>query len=318
MQTHITKVAIIGAGAVGATVAFSLVVKGVAAEIALVDLKKEKAMGEMLALAHSMDFQRRNVRVSYGGYEACRDADIVIITAAAPYSGETDRMQMLDRTAKIMYSIVPAVMESGFDGIFIVVSNPVDVISYLVKELSGLPKSRVIGTGTILESARLKQEIGQILNMDPRSVDAYVMGEHGNSMMIPWSHVRAGGKPFLDVMADNPQTFQNISLDDLTEKTKRAGNVVLAAKGNTQYGIAGAVTGIVTSILQNDNKLYPISVYLEGEYGLKDLYCGVPATLGREGILDIGEYHLLPEEMERLHYSAEQIRKGIDRLGHKG
>ena len=315
MQTHITKVAIIGAGAVGATVAFSLVVKGVAAEIALVDLKKEKAMGEMLDLAHSMDFQRRNVRVSCGGYEECKDADIVVITAAAPYGGETDRMQMLDRTAGIIKSIVPAVMESGFDGIFIVVSNPVDVISYLVKELSGLPRNRVIGTGTILESARLKQEIGQILNMDPRSVEAYVMGEHGNSMMIPWSHVRAGGKPFLDVMADNPGLFGDTSLEDLTEKTKLAGNVVLQAKGNTQYGIAGAVTGMVTSILQNDNKLYPVSVYLDGEYGLRDVYCGVPAILGREGILDIGEYLLLPEEKQKLENSAAQIQKGIERLG---
>lgn len=194
MQTHITKVAIIGSGAVGSTVAFSLVVKGVAATVALVDINRQKAMGEAMDLRHSMDFQRRNVRVASGGYDECRDADIVVITAAAPYNGETDRLAMQDKTAAIMKKAVPEIMESGFDGIIVVVSNPVDIISYQVMKLSGLPKSRVIGTGTILETARLKQEIGQIMDMDPRSIDAYVMGEHGDSMMIPWSHVRARGQ----------------------------------------------------------------------------------------------------------------------------
>lgn len=314
LQTHITKVAIIGAGAVGATVAFSLVVKGVAAQIALIDINGKKAMGEALDMQHSMDFQRRNVGIVYGGYEECSDADIVVITAAAPYAGEKDRLQMLDKTAGIMHSVVDGVMKSGFDGIFIVVSNPVDVMSYLVRELSGLPKSRVIGTGTILESARLKQEIGQLMGMDPRSVDACVMGEHGNSMMIPWSHVRAGGKLFYQVLEDNPELYADVRLEDLTERTKQAGNVIMEAKDNTQYGIAGAVTGIVTAILQNENKIYPVSACLEGEYGISGIYCGVPAILDRTGIRDIGTYHLTEQEMEELNVSAEVIRNGIRRL----
>ena len=183
MQTHITKVAIIGSGAVGSTVAFSLVVKGVAATVALVDINRQKAMGEAMDLRHSMDFQRRNVRVTSGGYDECRDADIVVITAAAPYNGETDRLAMQDKTAAIMKKAVPEIMESGFDGIIVVVSNPVDIISFQVMKLSGLPKSRVIGTGTILETARLKQEIGQIMDMDPSSgaVSRCGLGRRGNT-----------------------------------------------------------------------------------------------------------------------------------------
>lgn len=314
MRTHITKVAIIGSGAVGATVAFSLVVKGVAATVALVDINRQKAAGEAMDLRHSMDFQRRNVKVTDGGYEECRDADIVVITAAAPYDGETDRLAMQEKTASIMRRAVPDIMESGFDGILVVVSNPVDIISYQVMKLSGLPKSRVIGTGTILETARLKQEIGQIMDMDPRSIDAYVMGEHGDSMMIPWSHVRAGGKKFQDILQDHPERFQDINLEELAVRTRSAGGEVLKAKGNTQYGIAGAVTGIVTAILQDENKLYPVSAFLEGEYGLSGLYCGVPAVLNRLGIREIGEFHLKDRELELLHRSAEVIRSGIERL----
>lgn len=314
MRAHITKVGIIGAGAVGASVAFSLVVKGVAAEIVLVDINRQKAMGEALDLRHCMDFQRRNVRVSCGGYEECRDADIVVITAAAPYNGETDRLAMQDKTASIMKTAVPAIMDSGFDGIFVVVSNPVDIISYQVMKLSALPKSRVIGSGTILETARLKQEIGEIMDMDPRSVDAYVMGEHGDSMMIPWSHVRAGGKKFEEILEDHPRRFRNISLDELSRRTREAGGTVLKAKGNTQYGIAGAVTGIVTAILQDENKLYPVSAFLEGEYGLNGLYCGVPAILNRRGIREIGEFHLTEREQRQLRASADIIRGAMSRL----
>ena len=200
MKSNVTKVVIVGAGAVGATVAFSLVVKGVAAEVTLIDINRQKAQGEIWDMQHSMDFQTRNVRVTLGDYASCKDADIVVITASAPFSGETSRLDMLHKSANIMRAIIPPIMQSGFDGIFIVVSNPVDIMTYLVRELSGFPKGRVIGTGTILETARLKQIIGQIMDMDLRSIDAYVMGEHGESMMVPWSHVRAGGKPFVEII----------------------------------------------------------------------------------------------------------------------
>lgn len=314
MKSNVTKVVIIGAGAVGATTAFSLVVKGVAAEVVLVDINKKKAQGEVWDMQHSIDFQSRNVKLIAGDYDECKDADIVVITAAAPLNGETDRLKMQDKSATIVRSIMPAVMASGFDGIFVVVSNPVDVIAHLVKELSGFPKNRIIGTGTILETARLKQKIGQIMDMDLRSIDAYVMGEHGDSMMIPWSHVRAGGKNFCEILRDNQERMATVNLDEIVEQTKKAGLHVLNAKGNTQYGIAGAVTGIVTAILRDENKLHAVSAYLEGEYGINGIFCGVPAVLNRYGIKEIGEFNLTKEEEISLLKSAEIIRKSTERL----
>ena len=315
MKSNVTKVVIVGAGAVGATTAFSLVVKGVAAEVALIDINRQKAQGEIWDMQHSMDFQSRNVRVSLGDYATCADADIVVITASAPFSGEQNRLDMLHKSAAIMQSIIPPIMQSGFDGILIVVSNPVDIMSHMVQQLSGLPKARVIGTGTILETARLKQIIGGIMDMDLRSIDAYVMGEHGESMMVPWSHVRAGGKPFIEIIMDDPARFADVNLDSIVEQTKMAGHEVLHAKGNTQYGIASAVTGIVTAILRDENKIYPLSACLEGEYGISGLYCGVPAMINRHGLVEIGEFNLTEMELAQFHHSAELLRSHIARLG---
>ena len=314
MKSNVTKVVIVGAGAVGATTAFSLVVKGVAAEVAIIDINRAKAMGEVWDLQHSMDFQSRNVRVTTGEYADCQDADIVIITASMPVNGAKSRLDLMDKSAAIIRQIVPPIVQSGFDGIFIVVSNPVDIMTYLVKELSGFPKNRVIGTGTILETARLKQIIGQIMDMDLRSIDAYVMGEHGDSMMVPWSHIRAGGKPFTEILADNPDRYLDVQLNGIVEKIRIAGHEVMQAKGNTQYGIASAVTGLVTAILRDENKIYPVSAYLEGEYGIDGLYCGVPAMINRNGVAEIGEFNLTAQEQEQLAASAAVLRDYSSRL----
>lgn len=314
MKSNVTKVVIIGAGAVGATVAFSLVVRGVAAEVVLIDINQQKAQGEIWDLQHSMDFQSRNVRVALGDYQACADADIVIITASAPFTGARDRLELLHQSAGIIRAIIPPILQSGFDGIFIVVSNPVDIMTHLVQQLSGFPTARVIGTGTILETARLKQLIGQIMDMDLRSIDAYVMGEHGESMMVPWSHVRAGGKPFIEIISDDPNRFADVDLLALVEKTRVAGHEVLKAKGNTQYGIASAVTGIVTAILRDENKIYALSACLQGQYGLSGLYCGVPAMINRHGIVEVGEFNLTKEELALFQQSAQVLQGHIQRL----
>ncbi|MDY3919454.1 MAG: L-lactate dehydrogenase [Candidatus Limivivens sp.] len=314
MKISRSKVVIIGAGAVGATTAYSLVVQGVAAEVVLVDLNQEKAGGEALDMQHSMEFQRRNVRVSAGGYGECADADIVVLTAAAPVNGEMDRRAALGKSAGIMRAIVPQVMESGFDGIFLVVSNPVDAMAWLVWKLSGLPASRVIGTGTVLETARLKHLIAKAMLIDPRSVDAYVMGEHGDAMMIPWSHVRAGGKSFQVIVREKEGRIQNMDLENMVEEVRRSGGYVLKAKGNTQYGIASAVTAIVKAILYDENKIYSVSAYLDGEYGESGIFCGVPAILNRNGVEDIGEFYLTGEEQARFACSAKTIRECIHQL----
>ncbi|MGB4659328.1 MAG: L-lactate dehydrogenase [Mobilitalea sp.] len=314
MQISRNKVVIIGAGQVGTTVAFSLLVQEVCAEIVLVDINEQKAIGEAMDLQHGIEYFRRNTKIKAGTYAECKDADVVIITASAPYSGELDRLLMMDKSAKIVRAIVPQVMESGFDGIFVVVSNPVDIISYMVYKLSGLPKNQVIGTGTAIETSRLKQHIGNLLNMDPRSVEALVLGEHGMSLFVPWSLARAGGKNMMEIIRDNPE-YNAIDLEEIEDATRKAGFDVLGKKGNTQYGIASVTTAIVSAVLRDEYKAMPVSTLMEGEYGITDAFCGVPAILSRHGVVDVVELHLTEKENAALLASAKIIKENIEKLG---
>ena len=183
------KVAIVGTGLVGSSTAFSLITQGVCEEILMIDLNEERALGEAMDLNHCIEYLNRNTKVRAGSYEECGDVDIVVITAGAPPKPGQTRIDTLHLSAKIAESIVNPIMKSGFKGYFIIISNPVDMIAYHVYKLSGLPKSHIIGTGTSVDSARLKNFIGELLNVDPRCVQAYSMGEHGDSQMVPWSHV---------------------------------------------------------------------------------------------------------------------------------
>ncbi len=314
MKLHNSKVVIVGAGVVGSTIAYCLVVRGICSEVVIIDVNYEKALGEVLDLKHSIEYLDRNVSVKAGSYEECRDADVVVITAAAPRNGETNRLNLIRDTSKIIRTVTEQVMSNGFDGRFVVVSNPVDVMSYYVYKLSGLPKNQVIGTGTALETARLKQIIGEIMNIDPKSVQAYSMGEHGDSQMVPWSHVRAGGKSFCDILEDNRERFAHVDLEDLVQKTRVAGHEVLARKNSTQYGIASAAAAIIAAVLRNENKMIPVSTYLEGEYGIHDVFCGVPAILNIEGVKEIGEFRLTAEERLKLQESAAIIKEYIKQL----
>ncbi len=306
-----TKVVIIGTGNVGATTAYSLTVQGVCSELVLIDRNKEKAMGEVMDLQHSIEYLNRNTRVSVGDYSDCKDANIVVITASASMEGVKSRLDLLDKNIPIMNDIVDQVMASGFDGHIIIVSNPVDVLSYYVYKRSGLSKAQVIGTGTSIETARLKQIIGERMRVDPRSVQAFAMGEHGDSQVVPWSHVRVGGKSFDDIFEDNAHRFGEIDKDKIVEMTRMAGHEVLSRKGNTEYGIASATTGIIKSILRDENQIITVSTLLDGEYGEHDVYCGVPVIIGKEGVIEVGEYRLTPSEKEKFHESCELIRSYI-------
>ena len=184
-------------------------------------------------------------------------------------------------------------------------------MSYYVYKRSGLPKAQVIGTGTSIETARLKQIIGDRMRVDPRSVQAFAMGEHGDSQVVPWSHVRVGGKSFDDIYEDNAHRFLDINKDKIVEMTRMAGNEVLKRKGSTEYGIASATTGIIKSILRDENQIITVSTLLEGEYGEYDVFCGVPVIIGKEGVIEVGVYRLTEEEEQKFHDSCSLIRKHI-------
>ncbi len=313
MTINRSKVVIIGAGLVGSSTAFSLITQGICDEVMIIDINKNKARGEVMDLCHCVEYLNRNVKVSEGEYQDCGDADIVVITAGAPPKFGQTRLDTLELSAKIAKSIVEPVMASGFKGHFIVVSNPVDIIAYYVYKLSGLPKNQVIGTGTAMDSARLKHFIGELIEVDPRSVQGYTMGEHGDSQMCPWSHVTVGGKRITDIIEDNEE-YKDVDLDEIVRRVTKVGFDILEVKGTTCYGIATAVVGIIKAVMNDENKIIPVSTLLEGEFGESDVFCGVPAILNRSGVQDIVEVHLLPEELVKFKASVSVIREYAQKL----
>lgn len=314
MKISNSKVVIIGAGMVGSATAYSLIVQGICAEVVLIDRNHERAYGEALDLKHGIEFLNRNVHIKAGDYSECADADVVVITASVSMNNIKDRLELLEANIPVMDSVVDSIMASGFDGHIIVVSNPVDVLSYYVHQKSGLPKNQVMGTGTSLETARLNTLIGDIVNLDPRSVTAYVIGEHGSSMTVPWSHVQVGGKLFINAVDDDPERFKNVNYNEIVAETAKVGFEIYNRKGSTQYGIASATAGIIKAILHDERKMISISAYLDGEYGVRDVYCGVPAILGKEGIIEIAQYHLRAEEKEKFLESVAAIKASVAKI----
>lgn len=309
-----TKIAIIGCGLVGSSTAFSILTQGLCDELVLVDINKEKSYGESMDLVDGIEYLNLNVKVKMGDYADCGDANIVVITAGPPPKPGQSRLDMMGISQKITKSIVNPIMAAGFDGIFLIISNPVDVIAYYVWKLSGLPSNQVIGTGTALDSARLKNAIGAAVGTDPRSVHAFSMGEHGDSQMVPWSSVTVGGKRLNDVESDNPQLVSKLKQEILVDTTIKRGFEILNRKGTTCYGIASTVSGIVKAILNDEHKVIPVSTYLSGQFGESDVYAGVPAILNRSGVADIVTIHLTEDERTRFSASVAVIKKYVNAI----
>lgn len=315
MNVRNSKVVIVGAGNVGTTTAYSIVNQGICDELVLIDLNHEKALGEVIDLQHSIEFMNRNIKVKAGDYSDCKEADIVVITASAPMAiTDNDRLEMLGKSKNIVGSIVKAIMDSGFDGILLVVSNPVDIMTYYAWKQSGLPANQVIGSGTTLDTARLRHYIGQKVDVDARSIDAYVIGEHGDSELVSWSTATIGGKDMESVIRDNADRIGEGAYDELRQKTIKAGWEVFHKKGNTSYGIAASVTGIVKSILFDENRIYPISVRLDGQYGEKDLFISIPTIINRMGAKEIVELNLNETELAEFKKSCSVLKENYKNL----
>ncbi|MCR5725432.1 MAG: L-lactate dehydrogenase [Treponema sp.] len=304
-----SKVVIIGAGNVGVNTAYSILNQAICEEVVLIDVNKEKALAEALDMQDAIYFMNRNMSVKAGDYSECRDADVVVITASAPMPKDShNRLEMLTPSMNIIKSIVDSVMANGFDGVFVVVSNPVDIMAYYVWKLSHLPKNRIIGSGTALDTARLCGELSKMYNLDAKSVQAFVMAEHGDSEMVLWSSATIGGKALTDVFADNADRTKNITKEELLHRTKEAGWQIFNRKGNTCYGIASSTTAIVKSILFNENRILPVSVGLNGEYGLNNIFLSVPTIVNKNGAKEIVEIKLAEDEQAQLKKSSEVIQ----------
>lgn len=308
------KVVVVGAGTVGATVAFSIITQGLCNQVVLIDPAQTKTLGECHDLGDGSEFLDRHVKVKVGDYSDCTDADIVVITAGRRPPQDANRLDELKFTLSIIGGIVDGIMGSGFDGVIIMVSNPVDVMSWYVYKRSGLPRTQVLGTGTALDTSRLKTIVGEETGLDPRNVGGFVMGEHGESQFVPWSTVSVGGKPFPQFLEDNRTRFTSVSTQEIENKTRARGNVIKEAKGGTNFGIASTVAGIVQTILWDERRIVPVSTLLDGEYGLHDVFLGVPTELRANGANEIVELSLTDEEMAKLHHSAEVVRAHCEGL----
>lgn len=307
MRTAVgNKVVLIGAGDVGVAYAYALVNQGTVDHLAIIDIDEKKLRGNVMDLNHGVVWSSSSTHVTEGTYGDCRDAAIVVICAgAAQKPGET-RLQLVDKNMRIMKSIVDEVMANGFDGIFIVATNPVDILTYGVWRYSGLDHHRVIGSGTILDSARYRFMLGELSQTSPTSIHAYIIGEHGDTELPVISSANIAGVS-LSSRAEQEEGFEE-RIETIFEETRDAAYAIIDAKGSTSYGIGMGLARITKAIIQNQDVALPVSARLDGEYSEKDLYIGTPAIINRAGIARVVELQLNDHEKERFAHSAATLR----------
>lgn len=307
-KQNVNRVALVGTGAVGCSFAYSFINQGVAEELVLIDVDKKKAEGEAMDLNHGIPFAPTPVKVWSGGYEDCSLADLVVITAgAAQKPGET-RLDLVAKNAAIFKGIIKQVMDSGFDGIFLIATNPVDILTYVTWKESGLPKERVIGSGTTLDSARFRYLLGQYFHIDPRNVHAAIIGEHGDTELPVWSRANIGLDSIESLLAKNSSYTQQ-DLDTIFVNVRDAAYQIIERKGATFYGIGMSLVRITNAILRNENSVLPVSVYLDGQFGHRDVFIGAPAVINRSGIREISEIQLNTKEKEQFDHSVKVLKE---------
>ncbi len=322
MKPRKNKVAIIGAGSVGATIAYNLFVRGSANEIALIDLNREKAEAEAQDIQQGMPLGR-SVNVYASGFDSCGDSEMVILTAGAKQRPGETRMELLDRNVAITRSIVESVVATDFAGILLVVTNPVDVLTYLTWKLSGYSRQRVFGTGTVLDTSRLRSFLSERCDVNPQNVHGYVLGEHGNTSFPAWSTVSIGGLPIDQYLVMRSDLSPGASLSDLKTEAKNyvreAAYAIIKGKGSTYYAIAQAVATIVDSVLRDERRILPVSTVRDDYPALADIAYSYPAVVGSGGIVYQLHYGLSVDERKELidsvDFIASNVRKVDETLG---
>lgn len=304
------KVILVGDGAVGSSYAFALVTQNIAQEVGIIDINTQKTEGDAIDLSHALAFTSPK-KIYAASYEDCHDADLVVLTAGAPQKPGETRLDLVNKNLKINKSIVTQIVASGFNGIFLVAANPVDILTYSTWKFSGFPKERVIGSGTSLDSARFRQAIAELVDVDARNVHAYILGEHGDSEFPVWSHANVAGLQIYEWVKNNPEVDEE-AMVNLFFGVRDAAYTIIEKKGATYYGIAVALARITRAILDDENSVLPLSVYLDGEYGQEGIFIGAPAVVNRKGIKQVIEIPLTDSEKERMEASASQLKDIIN------
>lgn len=310
VRHHPTKVAIIGTGNVGSTFAYALLLSGLASEIVLIDNNESKAEGEAMDLNHAMPLHSP-ARVWTGGYKDVAGATITVITAGSAQRPGESRLDLIQRNAVIFKSIVENIVKYNPQGIILVATNPVDVLTYATWKFSGLPTNRVIGSGTILDTARFRYLLSQRFDVDPRSVHAYIIGEHGDSEVPVWSLANIAGMRLPDYCAANNMGCQQEQLDSIFRQTRDAAYEIISRKGATYYAIASGLTRIVEAILRDQATVLSVSTYIEDYYGIKDVYLSLPNVVDIGGVERTIRLELNDEEIAGLRKSAIVLQETI-------
>ena len=307
------KAAVIGCGFVGASIAFSLIQRGLFSELVLIDRNQEKAEGEAMDLSHGLPYIAA-MDVYAGGYDDLSDCALIVITAGANQKPGQTRLELIGQNVEILNSIIPQITARPFEGILLIVSNPVDVLTYAAFRISGYPAHRVMGSGTVLDSARLRYLLGEHLNVDSRSIHAVIVGEHGDSELAVWSGANVSGVPLDDFCEMRGHTGHREAEQRIYEDVRDSAYEIIKRKGATYYGIAMAVARIAECIMKDERAILPVSVVLGGQYGLRDLALSIPSIVGRRGVEQILEIPLADGERDALRSSAGQLREVIEGL----
>jgi L-lactate dehydrogenase len=309
METLKPKIAIIGAGNVGSTFADSLMISGLAREIVLIDKNELLAMGECMDLNHGVSFSSPT-KIYAAGFESCEDADIVVITAGATQKPGQSRTDLTKANVAIFKDIIPAISKHAGNAILLVVTNPVDILTYVTLKLSGLPANRVIGSGTVLDTARLKYMISEYSKVDPSNIHAYIIGEHGDTELPVWSNATIGGMA-IDTYCTDYACLENAKKDlaDIFVKVKNAAYQIIEAKGATNYSIALALVKITRSILRNENSILPVSTLITDYCGISDVCISIPSIVNLKGVDQYLRLDLSDQEIELFKHSADTLKK---------
>ena len=315
MYLNKRKIVLVGTGMVGMSFAYSALNQSLCDELVLVDIDKDRARGEAMDLNHGVAFASSSMKIYAGEYSDCSDADIVLISAGVSQKPGESRLDLLKRNAAVFQSIIRPVVRSGFGGIFLVATNPVDIMTRVTYELSGFNPNRVFGSGTTLDTARLRYLLGGYFSVDPRNVHAYVIGEHGDSEFVPWSQAMVATKSAADICQQSGGRYRLEEMQRLSVEVRDAAQKIIEAKSATYYGIGMALVRIARAVLGNENSVLTVSARLRGEYGQRGVYAGVPCIVNGNGVDRVLELRLTQEEQEHFDSSCallNEVYQGLE------
>lgn len=305
-----SKVVVIGAGKVGSTVAYTIMMNNLTSEIVLVDVDRGRARGEALDISHGIAYFKQ-LTIRDGDFEDCADADVIIISAGIGRQPGQTRIDLARTNVSITRDILSKIMKYASNPLIMLISNPVDVLTYMVQKESGLPATRVIGTGTMLDTGRFRYLLSQHCQVDIRNVHAYIVGEHGDSEVPVWSRASIASKPFDEYCEDCPRRCQKINRQQIFEETRDGGAEIIKAKGATFYGVALAATRLLGAIMGNENSVLTLTTALNGNYGISDVAVSLPCVVNRNGIDRYLDIRMSEDELDQLRLSAEKLKSVI-------